>query len=124
MKFLMFLFSILLSLTANAQADKCSTEMEKIVKFAYNDGGMEITKLLGPYSYTQPFFDQHGNSGLKFFRTYTVAYKWGQEFAKPAGSVLITAECGADSEPVYLIDTNKDGLVDLSDMVSVYSTSH
>lgn len=125
MKSSLLLLALLLGLSTSAYAENlCETQLKERILFAYNDGGMQVTKLLGPYSEDLGFFDQAGNPGLKFLVTYVVAYKWDAEFNKKPGSVKITAECAADAEPIQLIDLNKDGIFDLTDTYKVVSESH
>lgn len=125
MKSILSVLVLLAAFSINAHAkDICEEQLKERILFAYNDGGMQSTQVLGPFSEQQAFFDQHGNPGLKSFVTYVVSYKWDKEFNKPSGTVKITAECATDAEPIYLVDTNKDGIFDLSDANIVKSSGN
>jgi hypothetical protein len=103
---------------SNAFAETCANELKRNINFAYNEGGLSVTNMVGPINWNEGVQDSDGNYGLASMVAYAVSYNVDTEVipdGKP-GTVLISAEC-AHAEPQYLEDTNGDGYFDLSDAV-------
>ena len=98
----------------------CQQHALQLIKRGYAEGGMQLRRVQGPFSWNEGSLDGKGNPGLRSRVAFVVSYAWDVEFRKTnrPRTVLLIGTCN-EGGPSRLRDVDRSGIVDLSDLVTV-----
>ncbi|MEZ4320770.1 MAG: hypothetical protein R3F61_25030 [Myxococcota bacterium] len=108
------LFLTLAALAAPPR-DPCAEAVLERIRFAYNDGGLQLESTLGPIRWNEGV-EVNGQPSLASRLAYAVHYTADPDVTNGPreGRVLVTVTCSHD-EPSRPHDTNGDGVFTLAD---------